>query len=138
MPIPNRSLPFSQWYDLLIKPTWTPSASTIGTIWAVLYPIIALVYGYALVKVFRGEFPRSLLLPILLNVIFNLAFTPVQFGLRNFLLASFLVVAVCLTALWAAYAIYPHNKVFALLLVPYVVWTAIASVLQLQITWLNR
>ncbi len=28
------------WYDGLEKPTWTPSPSTIGLIWQLLYPII--------------------------------------------------------------------------------------------------
>jgi tryptophan-rich sensory protein len=137
MPLPDKSLPFREWYDLLTKPSWTPSVSTIGTIWTVLYPLIAGVYGYALIKVVRGEWPRLLLLPIILNIVCNLGFTPVQFGLRNFTLASFVVVATCLTALWSAVALYPHNRALAYLLIPYIAWTAVASVLQIEITWMN-
>ena len=138
MPLPDKSLPFREWYDLLLKPSWTPSVSTIGTIWAVLYPLIVLVYGYALVRILRGDWPRMLLLPIILNVVLNLAFTPVQFGLRNFVVASVVVVAVCATAVWSACAVYSQSRWLAFALVPYILWTATASVLQLQITWLNR
>jgi hypothetical protein len=93
--------------------------------------------GYALVQVAKGTWPRSLILPIVLNVVLNLCFTPIQFGLRNFLLASVVVVAVCATAMWTAFALYTHSKTLALALIPYIVWTGIASVLQITITWLN-
>ena len=138
MPLPDKSLPFRQWYDLLLKPSWTPAVSTIGTIWGVLYPLIAVVYGISIYHIVKDKWPVSLLLPILLNVFFNLTFTPVQFGLRNFLLASLVVVGVFLTALWSALALYPYSKILALLLIPYILWTGTASILQLQITWLNR
>jgi translocator protein len=137
MPLPDTSLPFRQWYDLLHKPSWTPAVSTIGTIWGVLYPIIAVVYGYSFIKIARGEWPRALLLPLVLNLVLNLCFTPVQFGLRNFVLASVVVVGVCVTAIWSAAALYPHSRALACALVPYIIWTATASVLQIQITWLN-
>ena len=26
------------WYNGLVKPTWTPSPSTIGLIWQIIYP----------------------------------------------------------------------------------------------------
>ena len=110
----------------------------IGTIWSVLYPLIALVYGYALIKVLHGEWPRKLIFPIVLNIVLNLAFTPIQFGLRNFILASIVVVAVCLTAIWTAVMLYPYNRLLTWVLLPYIIWTATASVLQIQITWLNR
>ena len=138
MPLPDKSLPFRGWYALLEKPAWTPSVSAIGTIWSVLYPLIFIVYCYALIKVVKGEWPRALVLPIVLNIAFNLGFTPVQFGMRNFVLASLVVIAVCLTAVWSAYSLYPHSKLLAILLVPYIAWSAIASVLQVQITWMNR
>jgi hypothetical protein len=28
------------WYSSLAKPSWTPSPSTIGLVWQILYPII--------------------------------------------------------------------------------------------------
>jgi benzodiazapine receptor len=137
MAFPNNSLPFRDWYNLLNKPGWTPSVSTIGTIWAVLYPLIAVVYGYAIFRVSKGQWPKALLVPILLNLFFNLVFTPVQFGLRNFPLACVVVVGVCLTAIWSAIALFPHSRVLSIALLPYIVWTATASVLQIQITLLN-
>ena len=138
MPLPDKTLPFRQWYDILQKPAWTPSVSIIGLIWSILYPIITLVYGFAIIKIIKGVWPKTLLIPIIINIILNLSFTPIQFGVRNFVLASVVVVGVAVTAIWSLIAIYPHNKGVALALIPYCLWTVTASILQIQITWLNR
>jgi tryptophan-rich sensory protein len=137
MPLPDKSLPFNEWYDLLIKPSWTPDVRVIGVIWGILYPIIAVVYGYSIYQVFQGKWPKYLLVPILLNVLCNALFTPVQFGLRNFILASVIVVAVFLTAVWSIIVLYKFSPALAAALIPYAVWTLIASVLQISLTILN-
>jgi benzodiazapine receptor len=134
MPLPEKSLLFRERYDLLQKPAWTPSISTIGTILSFLYPLIIGIYGYAILKIIKNEWPKSLLIPILLNVVLSLNFTPVQFGLRNFNFASILVVGSFLTAVWSLLTIYPHNKMLSLALIQYILWTAIASVLQKRVS----
>lgn len=126
------------WYDTLAKPEWTPAPSTIGTIWTVLYPIIALSFGYMVFRVVRGDAPASLLLPMALNTASNIAFTPILFGLRNLPLASVDVVVVLITIVWCMAAFWPHSRVAALALLPYLAWVATATALQLSITWLNR
>lgn len=138
MPLPDRNLPFREWYDLLAKPSWTPEVATIGLVWSVLYPILAVVSGVVLYQSLRGAWPRNLFVPLGLNLTVNLLFTPVQFGLRNFVLASIVVSLVFLTALWLCIALWPHSKLVSGLLMPYVLWTAIATVLQISLTWLNR
>ncbi len=40
------------WYNGLAKPTWTPSPSTIGLIWQILYPIILFSFGFVFVQAF--------------------------------------------------------------------------------------
>ena len=42
---------FSTWYDGLAKPRWTPTPSVIGTIWTVVYPLIAVAAVATVVKV---------------------------------------------------------------------------------------
>jgi tryptophan-rich sensory protein len=43
-----------EWYNSLSKPSWTPAPSTITLIWAMLYPIIVVSFGFVFVKAFRG------------------------------------------------------------------------------------
>lgn len=127
-----------EWYDTLAKPGWAPAAPTFGIVWSFLYPLIVIVYGYVLWRVAAGEFPRMLLVPIVLNIVTNLAFTPVQFGLRNLELASIVVVLVLITIAWSMVAIWPYARWATVALIPYLVWVTIATVLQISITVMNR
>jgi len=77
-------------------------------------------------------------LPFALNLIFNFAFTPIQFGLKNNLLAAADILLVLATLIWAMIAIFPHARWLTYIQIPYLVWVAFATVLQLTITFLNR
>ncbi len=85
----------------------------------------------------RKELRPIVALPFALNLIFNLAYSPLQFGLRNNLLASLDIVLVLITIIWAGIAIYPHLKWVVYVNIPYFIWVAFATVLQLTITYLN-
>lgn len=126
------------WYNGLAKPVWTPAPGFIGTVWTVLYPIIIATLGYMVYRVARGQAPTSLLVPIAINVVSNIAFTPIQFGLRNLPFASVDIVIVLVTIVWCMVAFWPYSRVAALALTPYLAWVGTASVLQLSITWMNR
>lgn len=126
------------WYESLVKPSWTPQPATIGTIWALLYPVIIVVYGYAVFRVVSGTAPRTLLAPVAINIVANLAFTPLQFGLRNLPLAAVDILVVLATIVWSMIALWPHARVASLALTPYLIWVSIATVLQLSITLSNR
>ena len=126
------------WYEELLKPSWAPPAPVFGIVWSILYPIIIVAYGYVIVRVARGDYPASVLVPVLINVAANVAFTPIQFGLRDLMLAQVDIVVVLATIVWSMIAIWPHSRWAALALTPYLVWVGIATALQSSITWLNR
>ena len=129
---------WKEWYDSLVKPAWTPEPGTIGLVWQILYPIILVSFGYVFVQAVRGRLPWVVALPFMVNLVANLAFTPIQFGLRNLDLAALDIVVVWLTIPWMIVAIWNHHGWVAVAQIPYFVWVSIASVLQLSITWWNR
>lgn len=49
-------------------------------------------------------------LPFALNLVFNFAFTPIQFGLQNNLLAAIDILLVLGTLVWAMIVIYPRAR----------------------------
>ena len=126
------------WYDSLIRPAFAPPAAVFGPVWAVLYAVIAVSFGYVMVLALKRRVGRRTLLPFALNLVVNLAFTPLQFGLRSNALAAVDIVLVLVTLIWALRAIWPHAPWVAWVNLPYLVWVAFATVLQLSITWLNR
>lgn len=125
------------WYNSLAKPAWTPAPATIGLIWQILYPIILITFGFCFVQAVRGRIPAWTVLPFAINLAANLAFTPIQFGLRNLTLASIDILIVWGSIIWLAVAIWPHSRIIALAQVPYFVWVSIASTLQISITVMN-
>lgn len=124
-------------YAELLKPSWAPPNWLFGPVWSLLYAIIAVSFGYVLLQWWRGNLPFIVFLPFILNIIFNVAFTPIQFGLKNNLLASIDILLVLLTLLWAMYAIWTHARWVILANIPYLAWVSFASVLQITITYLN-
>lgn len=132
------SISSAAWYAQLIKPSFAPPATVFGPVWTVLYIIIAISFGYVLVQTLRRRLPIAVLIPFILNLIFNAAYTPLQFGLRNNALASIDILLVLATLVWAMAVIWRRAKWVAIVNIPYLLWVAFATVLQLSITWLNR
>ena len=126
-----------QWYAALQKPFFAPPAALFGPVWTVLYVVIAVSFGYVLVQCLRRRLPWAVFLPFALNLVFNAAYTPIQFGLRNNLLASLDIVLVLTTLVWALAAIWHRVRWVALVNLPYLLWVSFATLLQLSITWLN-
>jgi tryptophan-rich sensory protein len=126
------------WYQQLLRPSWAPPAWLFGPVWTILYILIAISFG----RVFQLAFQKRILfvvaLPFILNLIFNVIFTPIQFGLKNNLLAAVDILLVLITLIWAMVAIYPHAKWVSYIQIPYLLWVCFATVLQLAVTYLNR
>jgi tryptophan-rich sensory protein len=76
-------------------------------------------------------------LPFAINLIANLIFTPIQFGMRNLPLASIDILIVWGTIIWLAVVIWPHYRWVSLAQVPYFIWVSLATILQLSITAMN-
>jgi translocator protein len=127
-----------QWYQQLIRPSWAPPSWLFGPVWSFLYILIAISFGRVFWGFFQKEVSFWVLLPFILNLVFNLVFTPIQFSLKNNLLASIDVILVLITLIWAMVAIYPFYKWVAFIQVPYLLWVAFATILQITITVLNR
>lgn len=125
------------WYQQLIKPFWAPPATVFGPVWTVLYIGIFISYGTVFMLAAQKKVPWIITLPFILNIIANLAFTPLQFGLRSNLLASFDILIVLITLIWAIVAIYPHAYWISYAQIPYLLWVSFATCLQLTITYLN-
>lgn len=125
------------WYQELIKPAWAPAASVFGPVWTVLYMGILVSFVSVFVMAGQGKIAWVIALPFLLNLIFNLAFTPLQFGLRSNLLASIDIVLVLLTLAWAMRSIFPYASWITYAQIPYLLWVSFATCLQFTITYLN-
>lgn len=133
------------WYSILIKPEWAPPGWIFGPVWTGLYILIAISFGAVFYKFFKKEIGVGIVAPFVLNLIFNFAFTPIQFGLHsstgslqgNNLLAMVDVLLVLATLIWAMITIWKHARWITYIQTPYLLWVSFASILQITITFLN-
>jgi len=126
------------WYQQLNKPSWAPPSNLFGPVWTVLYIFIAISFGKVFLMAWAKEIPFVVALPFILNLLFNFAFTPLQFGLRNNYLASLDILLILGTLIWAMIAIWPYLQWITYIQIPYLLWVSFATVLQLTITYLIR
>lgn len=126
-----------EWYNSLIKPSWTPEPATIGMMWQIIYPIIFVTFTFVLVQAIRRKVPWKVVVPFAINLAANLAFTPIQFGLRSLFWAAADILLVWVTIIWLMLAIWKHYKWVAIAQVPYLAWVSVATVLQFSISWAN-
>lgn len=127
----------SSWYQSLIRPEWAPPAWLFGPVWSVLYSLITISFGYVFYLYFKKQIPFLVVLPFVLNLFFNIIFTPIQFGLQNNILAAIDIVLVLTTLVWSLVTIYKHAPWVTYINLPYLAWVSFATVLQLNITYLN-
>ncbi|MEI7741927.1 MAG: TspO/MBR family protein [bacterium] len=127
-----------EWYSKLVKPIWAPPSYLFGPVWTVLYIVIAISFGAVFRLAYLKQIPTIVVLPFILNLVFNLSFTPIQFGLRSNILAAADILLVLGTLIWAIASIYKFSPWIAYAQIPYLLWVSFATVLQLTITYLNR
>ena len=126
------------WYSQLKKPKFAPPSWLFGPVWTFLYILIAISYGYVGYLYFTHVISFAVVLPFILNLIFNFAFTPIQFGLKNNYLAAVDILLVLITLKLAMFAIFPSAPWVAYINIPYLLWGSFATILQLTVTWMNR
>ncbi len=126
------------WYPTLAKPSWNPPSWVFGLVWTALY----LLMGLAAWRIWRlgWEDPavRTALGLFALQLLFNLAWSFLFFAFQRLDLA--LIEIIILLALVAVTTLrfLSLDRVSGLLLVPYLLWTAFATLLNASIWWLNR
>lgn len=123
------------WYATAEKAPWSPPNWVFGPVWTVLY--IAMAVAAWLVWRRRAAGTRSALTAYAVQLVLNLLWTPVFFGLYPalgtpalwiaFVVIVGLAVAVAVTVLRFG----PISRTAGLLLLPYLTWIVFASSLNL-------
>ena len=126
------------WYSRLAKPFWSPPSWIFGPVWTFLYVLIIISFGKVFLMTWQKQVPFIVALPFILNIVFNLSFTSLQFKLNNNLLAALDILLILATLIWAMVAIYPYSSGLAYIQTPYLLWVSFATALQLTITYLNK
>ena len=121
------------WYETLVKPSWTPPNWLFPPVWAVLYVLIA-VAGW---RVYQKAGVGPTLGVWLVALLINASWSPIMFGAQRIDLA-----AIDIVALWVAIFTFIAlarriDTLASLQFVPYLVWVSYAAALNVAILKLN-
>jgi tryptophan-rich sensory protein len=125
-----------EWYAALSKPSWTPADRVYGPVWAVMYVLSAVAAALVWAELDRVDVCGALGL-FGVQLAANLAWAVFFFGFRSPLLGL-----IDLAALWGAVIattveFWSIRRAAGALLVPYLLWTTYALVLNTAITLRN-
>ena len=124
------------WFRLLSKPDWFPPGWVFGAVWSSLYVLL----GLSLAMILNARGARGRTLPIAafaLQLVMNLAWSPLFFAAHQVTLAFWLSIAIRLAAVITAWAFSRIRAAAALLLLPYLAWLSFAAVLAWEIDTRN-
>ena len=81
------------WYPTIRKPRWTPPNWLFGPVWSALYAMMGT--GFALIwhRAVPGPAKKSALTWFVIQLVLNLAWTPVFFGAHQMLAALVIIVS---------------------------------------------
>jgi len=126
----------NRWYMLLSKPSVVPPGWVFGVVWTLLYGLMGLALATILDARRAPNRGRALAL-FGVQLVLNLAWSPVFFALHMAHFAVFLLVMILVAAVMTCYAFGQIRARAAWLLVPYLVWLSFATVLAYRIDQLN-
>ena len=125
------------WYYSLIQPSWKPDDLVFPIAWTIIFTLCAISGGILLSSASTPALKLKLSVCFLLNALLNVWWSYLYFFIKRPDLALLEVVF-----LWGSIIILilfskPINKVASFLLIPYLAWVTLASVLNYETTRLN-
>lgn len=122
------------WFSTLFRPTqWVPSF-VFGVVWTIIYSIFAvLLINWAK----KQAVPKSTLVLLVLNGLFNVLWCLVFFTLKQTLLGNIVILINSILAILLLIDIWGKNKIYAYITAIYPLWILIATTLNTAIWILN-
>jgi len=128
----------SDWYAALEKPPGTPPNAVFGPVWTLLYAMIGASLALVWHRAPSGPEKRLALTLFLIQMLLNLAWTPLFFGAQATGAALLAIVLLWVAILLTILKFKPLDRIAAALLVPYLLWVGYATYLNAGFFWLNR
>lgn len=126
------------WYKSINIPSWTPPGSVIGIVWTIIFILTAISAIIFWNKVPLGNVFYWILGFFIANLLLNILWSALFFGLHYIGLAVIEALVLDLSVIVIMVLLYPFSKLASMLLLPYAVWTAFASYLTYSVWFLNR
>ena len=121
------------WYSQIIQPSFSPPSSVFGPVWTTLYILMSIAIWLNWMS-FRD---KKTLKIYLIHIFFNGIWSVIFFGFHQILLAFLNLMLILIFIIWLMSIYYRTNKLSFLLMIPYLLWSSYALVLNGSILYLN-
>ena len=118
------------WYAFLNKPSFSPPNYLFGPVWTILYVLM----GIAFYLVRKNKFAVKL---FLVHLFFNAVWSIIFFGLHDIALGLVDILVMWGMIIAMILKFYPIKKTASYLLLPYIMWVTLATVLNYAVWVLN-
>ncbi len=121
------------WYSELILPNFNPPSWVFPPVWSSLYLMMSL----AIWKIWINYFDNKILKIYFIHIIFNSTWTVIFFGFHQigYALINLLIILFFIVVLMKKY--FEKDKISFYLMIPYLIWSCYAFVLNSAILVLN-
>ena len=121
--------PTGEWYKSLDKPNWTPPDWVFPIAWTIFYFALA----FAGTRVASLPDNKYALAFWSLHIALNTLWTPVFFGSRNLKAGMVIILLMWLATAGMIFHCLVIDHIVGLVLIPYLLWVTIASLLNLSL-----
>ncbi|MBI4009777.1 MAG: tryptophan-rich sensory protein [Candidatus Aenigmarchaeota archaeon] len=125
------------WYATLVKPSFAPPNWLFGPVWITLYTLMGISLYLVWDKGFKKKENKIALYIFAAQLALNAMWSVVFFGLKSTFYGLMTIVVLWIAIAATIISFYKISKKAAWLLVPYITWVSIATVLNFYIWQLN-
>jgi len=121
------------WYSEIILPAFNPPSWVFSPVWTVLYILMSV----AIWIVWRKTSDKKILQLYFIHLFFNAIWSVIFFGFHQIFIALIDLGIILIFIVWLMKIYYQINKISFLLMIPYLLWSTYALVLNTTIFYLN-
>jgi translocator protein len=121
------------WYSEIILPNFNPPSWVFAPVWSALY----LMMSIAIWKIWINSFESRILKLYFIHLFFNCTWSIIFFGFHQIGLALLNLIVILVFIIFLMKEYIKLDKISFYLMLPYLIWTSYALVLNVSIYFLN-
>jgi len=125
------------WYAGLVKPSWTPPPVVFPIAWTLLYALMAVSFWRLWNSQTRIREGTQAMTLFLIQLALNALWSPVFFGFHGTRTALVVIMALLVAIAATIRAAFRVDRLAAWLLVPYLLWVAYATTINIGVVAMN-
>ena len=121
------------WYSQIILPSFNPPSWVFGPVWTILYIFMSVAAWSA----WKKTSDKKILQIYFIHIFFNSIWSVIFFGFHQIFIALIDLGIILIFVIWLIRIYYQVNKISFLLMMPYLLWSSYALILNGAIFYLN-